>query len=114
MIHLSKLKICHSDLILYNKRGQIRLFRFGYPCSLRLSPVQSYSSSKTCTPREGYAEGKSLEALQAQLAEVQSKLKQAQETNTDLKKRLASYENEITGWRLALENIEAEIAGMEE
>ncbi len=57
-----------------------------------------------------YAEN---EDLVAQLAEVQSKLKALQESNNDLKKTLASYENEIEGWRLALENIEAKIAGME-
>ena len=58
-----------------------------------------------------YAEN---EELVAKVAEIQSKLKTLQDSNTDLKKRLASYENEIEGWRLALENIEAEIAGMEE
>jgi len=57
-----------------------------------------------------YAEDTSIEALQAQMAEIQSKLKELQESNGDLKKTLASYENEIDGWRLALENIEAEIA----
>jgi cell division protein FtsB len=54
------------------------------------------------------------EELVAQVAEVQSKLKALQESNNDLKKTLASYENEIEGWRLALENLEAEIAAMEE
>lgn len=58
-----------------------------------------------------YAEN---EDLVAQVAEVQSRLKALQESNNDLKKTLASYENEIEGWRLALENIEAKIAGMEE
>ena len=58
-----------------------------------------------------YAEN---EELVAQVAEVQSKLKTLQESNNDLKKTLASRENEIEGWRLALENLEAEIAGMEE
>ncbi len=58
-----------------------------------------------------YAEN---EELVAQVAEVQSKLKALQESNNDLKKTLASHENEIEGWRLALENIEAKIAGMEE
>jgi len=58
-----------------------------------------------------YAEN---EDLVAQVAEVQSKLKALQESNNDLKKMLASYENEIEGWRLALENIEAKIAGMDE
>ena len=52
--------------------------------------------------------------LAAQVAEVQNKLKALQESNDDLKKRLASYENEIAGWRLALENIEANIAGIAE
>ena len=58
-----------------------------------------------------YAEN---EELIAQVAEVQSKLKALQESNNDLKNTLASYENEIEGWRLALENLEAEIAAMEE
>ena len=53
------------------------------------------------------------EKLVAQVAEVQSKLKVLQESNNDLKKMLASRENEIEGWRLALENLEAKIAGME-
>jgi predicted nuclease with TOPRIM domain len=58
-----------------------------------------------------YAEN---EDLVAKLAEVKSKLKTLQESNNDLKKMLASYENEIAGLRLALENFEAEIASMEE
>jgi len=58
-----------------------------------------------------YAEN---EDLVAKLAEVKSKLKTLQESNNDLKKTLASYENEIAGLRLALENFEAEIEGMEE
>ncbi len=57
-----------------------------------------------------YAEN---EELIAQVAEVQSKLKALQESNNDLKNTLASYENEIEGWRLALENLEVEIAMME-
>ena len=57
-----------------------------------------------------YAEN---EDLIAQVADVQSKLKTLQESNNDLKKMLASRENEIEGWRLALENLEAKIAGME-
>jgi len=58
-----------------------------------------------------YAEN---EDLVAQVAEVKSKLKKLQDSNTDLKERLASYENEIAGLRLALENFEAEIEEMEE
>jgi len=58
-----------------------------------------------------YAEN---EELVLQVAEVQSKLKALQESNNDLKKTLTSHENEIEGWRLALENIEMKIAGMEE
>ena len=58
-----------------------------------------------------YAEN---EELVAQVAEVKSKLITLQESNNDLKKTLASRENEIEGWRLALENIETEIAGLEE
>ncbi len=57
-----------------------------------------------------YAEN---EDLIAQVAEVKSKLKTLQESNNDLKKTLASRENEIEGWRLAIENIETEIAGLE-
>ena len=57
-----------------------------------------------------YAEN---EDLVAQVAEVKSKLKKLQDSNTDLKERLASYENEIAGLRLALENFEAEIEEME-
>lgn len=58
----------------------------------------------------GYAEEQSLEELQAQMAEIQSKLRNLQDSNEDLKKRLGSKENEIDGWRAALENIEKEIA----
>lgn len=58
-----------------------------------------------------YAEN---EDLVAKVAEVKSKLMALQESNNDLNKQLASYENEIAGWRLALENLEAEIAAMEE
>ena len=54
------------------------------------------------------------EDLVAKVAEVKSKLKKTQDSNTDLKKTLASYENEITGLRLALENFETEISRMEE
>ncbi len=54
------------------------------------------------------------EDLVGKVAEVKSKLKKIQDSNNDLKKTLASYENEIEGWRLALENLEAEIARMEE
>ena len=58
----------------------------------------------------GYAEEQSLEELQAQMAEIQGKLRNLQDSNEDLKKRLGSKENEIDGWRAALENIEKEIA----
>ena len=58
-----------------------------------------------------YAEN---EDLVVKVAEVKSKLKALQESNNDLNKQLASYENEIAGWRLALENLEGEIAAMEE
>ncbi len=58
-----------------------------------------------------YAEN---EDLVAKVAEVKSKLKVLQDSNTDLKNTLASHENEIAGWRLALENLEAEIAAIEE
>jgi len=58
-----------------------------------------------------YAEN---EELVAQVTKMQSKLKTLHESNNDLKNMLASRENEIEGWRLALENIEMEIAGLEE
>jgi len=58
-----------------------------------------------------YAENEDLVVM---VAEVQSKLKDLQESNNDLKKRLASYENEIAGWRLALENLEEKIEEMQE
>ncbi len=54
------------------------------------------------------------EDLVAKVAEVKSKLKKIHDSNTDLKKTLASYENEITGLRLVLENFETEISRMEE
>jgi len=54
------------------------------------------------------------EDLVAKVAEVKSKLKVLQDSNTDLKRQLASHENEIAGWRMAIENLEAEIAGTEE
>ena len=54
------------------------------------------------------------EDLVAKVAEVKSKLKKIQDSNTDLKKTLASYENEIAGLRIALENFEVEITSMEE
>ena len=54
------------------------------------------------------------EDLVAKVAEVKSKLKKIHDSNTDLKKTLASYENEITGLRLALENFETKISRMEE
>ena len=59
-----------------------------------------------------YAEEQNIEDIHAQLVEIQSKLKTLQESNGGLRKTLASYENEIDGWRTALENIEAEIASL--
>ncbi len=59
-----------------------------------------------------YAKDKSLEALQAQLIEVQSKIKILQKENIDLKKRLASNEKEIIGYRARLKEIDAEIAAL--
>jgi len=61
-----------------------------------------------------YAKDKSLEVLQEQLTEVQSRIKILQEENRDLRKRLASNEKEIAGYRARLEKIEAEIAALEE
>ena len=62
----------------------------------------------------GYTEDQSLEDLQTKLAEIKSKLKSLQESNNNLKKTLSSYENEIDGWRAALENTEMEIAALKE
>jgi len=61
-----------------------------------------------------YAKDKSLEALQAQLIEVQSQIKILQKENKDLKKRLASNEKEIVAYRARLKKIEAEIAALME
>jgi len=58
-----------------------------------------------------YAEN---EELVAQVTEMQNKIKILQESNNDLKNMLASRENEVEGWRLALKSIEMEIAGLEE
>ena len=60
-----------------------------------------------------YAKDKSIEALQAQLIEVQSRIKILQEENKDLRKRLASNEKEIANHRARLKKIEAEIAALE-
>ena len=60
-----------------------------------------------------YAKDKSIEALQAQLTEVQSRIKILQEENKDLRKRLASNEKEIADHRTRLKKIEAEIAALE-
>ncbi len=54
-----------------------------------------------------YAEN---EELTAKVAEAKSKLNALQDSNVDFKKRLENNENKIMGWRLALENIEADIA----
>jgi peptidoglycan hydrolase CwlO-like protein len=62
----------------------------------------------------GYAVDKNIEALQVQLTEAHSKLKVLEEENRDLKKRLASKENEVSGYRLALENIEGEIKALKD
>ena len=48
------------------------------------------------------------------MTEVQSRIKILQEENKDLRKRLASNEKEIANYRARLENIEAEIAALEE
>ncbi|MCH8079708.1 MAG: hypothetical protein IIA06_08025 [Proteobacteria bacterium] len=48
------------------------------------------------------------------MIEVQSKIKILQEENRDLRKRLASNEKEIADYRARLENIEAEIAALED
>ncbi len=57
-----------------------------------------------------YAEEQHVEELRVQLAEIQSKLKTLQKSNGDLRKTLVSHENEIDGWRMVLDSIEAEIA----
>ena len=60
----------------------------------------------------GYAADKNIEVLQAKLDVAHSKLKVLQEENRDLKKRLASRENEVLGYRLTLANIEEKIAAL--
>lgn len=62
----------------------------------------------------GYAVDKNIKDLQAQLTEAYTKLKVLEEENRDLKKRLASKENEEAGYRLALENIENEIKALKD
>jgi len=59
-----------------------------------------------------YAKDKSLEALQVQLTEVRSQIKILQKENRDLKKRLASNDKEIAGYRATLKKIEAEIGAL--
>jgi len=59
-----------------------------------------------------YAEDNSLKALLAQVSAAHVQLKDLQKENEILKKKLASRENEAAGYRLALENIEAEIAAL--
>ena len=54
------------------------------------------------------------EELVAKVDEIKNKLKTLQDSNSNFKKKLASYENEIAGWRLALEQLEADIAKIEE
>ena len=60
----------------------------------------------------GQAVDQNIKVLQAQLTDAYSKLKVLEEENRDLKKRLASKENEVSGYRLALENIEGEIKAL--
>jgi predicted nuclease with TOPRIM domain len=60
----------------------------------------------------GYAVDKNVEDLQVQLNEAHNKLKVLQEENRELKIRLASKEIEVSGYRLALENIEGEIKAL--
>jgi len=62
----------------------------------------------------GYAVDKNVENLQVQLTEAYNKLKVLQEGNRDLKKRLASNEKEITGYRETLKNLETEITALKE
>lgn len=59
-----------------------------------------------------YAEDNSLKALLAQVSAVHVQIEDLQKENEILKKKLASRENEAAGYRLALENIEAEIAAL--
>ena len=59
-----------------------------------------------------YAEDNSLKALLAQVSAAHNQIKDLQKENGILKKKLASRENEIAGYRLALENLEAEIAAL--
>ena len=62
----------------------------------------------------GYAVDENVEALQVQLTEAHNKLKVLQEENRDLKKRLASNEKEIPGYRETLKNLETEITALKE
>ena len=62
----------------------------------------------------GYAADKNIEAIQVKLNVAHSKLKVLEEENRDLKKRLASKENEVAGYRMTLADIEGKIAALKE
>ena len=62
----------------------------------------------------GYAVDENVEALQVQLTEANNKLKVLEEENRDFKKRLASNEKEISGYRETLKNLETEITALKE
>ena len=57
-----------------------------------------------------YAEDKNLKVLMAQISALHNEIINLQEENEILKKKLASRENEAAGYRITLENIEADIA----
>jgi len=59
-----------------------------------------------------YAEDNSIKVLIAQVSAAHNQIKDLQKENGILKKKLASRENEIAGYRLRLELIEAEIAAL--
>ena len=59
-----------------------------------------------------HAEDNNIKALIAQVSAAHVQLGDLQKENTELKKNLASLENEAAGYRLRLEDIEAEIAGL--
>ncbi len=59
-----------------------------------------------------YAKDNSIKALLEQVSAAHVQLKDLQKENGILKKKLASRENEIAGYRLRLEDIEVEIAAL--
>lgn len=62
----------------------------------------------------GYAEGISVEALQASVTEAHNQIKALQKENKKLKEKLAVKEKEIAEHRAKLEKLEADIAVLKE